>query len=57
MMDVNSIEVPLNIEVAEQLRRLLQKAVRNGYGQIEIIVHPRGIKIVDRTEYHFPRGG
>lgn len=57
MMDTSNIDVPLSAEIAEQLRRLLHKAVRNGYGQIEIAVHPRGIKIVDKTEYHFPRGG
>ena len=39
--------------MAEQLRRLLYKAVRNGYGQIEIDDHPHGIKIVDRSEYRF----
>jgi len=43
-------DVPLSAEMAEQLRRLLQQATRNGYGQIEITVNPRGVKIVDRTE-------
>lgn len=54
MPDKNTaIEVPLSAEMAEQLRRLLHKAVRGGYGQIEITVNPRGVKIVDRTEYRF----
>ena len=48
-----SVEVPLSADMAEQLRRLLHKAVRSGYGQIEITIHPRGVRIVDRTEYRF----
>jgi len=48
-----TVDVPLSAEMAEQLRRLLHKAVRGGYGQIEITVNPRGVKIVDRTEYRF----
>jgi hypothetical protein len=51
------VDVPLSAEMAEQLRRLLEKAMRNGYGQIEITVHPRGVKIVDCTEYHFDWSG
>jgi len=47
------VEVPLSPELAEQLRRLLHKATRGGYGQIEITVNPRGVRIVDRTEYRF----
>jgi len=39
--------------MAEQLRRLLHKATRAGYGQIEITVNPRGVRIVDTTEYRF----
>lgn len=50
---ISTVEVPLSDEMAEQLRRLLHKAVRTGYGQIEITVNPRGVKIVDRTEYRF----
>ena len=54
MLDKNTtVDVPLSAEMAEQLRRLLHKTVRNGHGQIEITVNPRGIKIVDRTEYRF----
>jgi len=52
-----TVDVPLSAEMAEQLRRLLQKATRNGYGQIEITVPPRGVKIVDRTEFHFDWSG
>jgi hypothetical protein len=50
---VTTVDLPLSAEMAEQLRRLLHKAVRTGYGQIEITVNPRGVKIVDRTEYRF----
>ena len=56
MMETNkqtNLDVPLSAEMVEQLRRLLHKAARNGYGQIEITVNPRGVKIVDRTEYRF----
>jgi len=54
MSDKNTaIEVPLSVDMAEQLRRLLHKAVRSGYGQIEITINPRGIKIVERNEYRF----
>ena len=56
MMETNkqtTLDVPLSAEMVEQLRRLLHKATRNGYGQIEITVNPRGVKIVDRTEYRF----
>ena len=48
-----TVDVPLSAEMAEQLRRLLEKAMRNGYGQIEITVNPRGVRIVDTTEYRF----
>ena len=48
-----TIELPLTRGVAEQLQRLLHKAVELGYGQIEITINPRGIKIIDHTEYRF----
>ncbi len=48
-----TVELPLSADMAEQLRRLLHKAVRSGYGQIEITINPRGIKIVERNEYRF----
>ena len=48
-----TVDVPLSSEMAEQLRRLLHKAMRSGYGQIEITINPRVIKIVDRTEYRY----
>ena len=50
-----TVDVPLSAEMAEQLRRLLHKAMRSGYGQIEITINPRVIKIVDRTEYRYDR--
>ena len=53
MIETTTLEAPLSAEMAEQLRRLLHKAVRSGYGQIEITVNPRGVRIVDRTEYRF----
>lgn len=43
--------------MAEQLRRLRHKAVRSGYGQIEITINPRGVRIVDLTEYRFDWSG
>jgi hypothetical protein len=49
------VDIPLSAEMAEQLRRLLHKAIRSGYGQIEITINPRVIKIVDRTEYRYDR--
>ena len=50
-----TVDVPLSAEMAEQLRRLLHKAMRSGYGQIEITINPHVIKIVDRTEYRYDR--
>lgn len=52
-----TVDLPLSAEMAEQLRRLLHKAVRSGYGQIEITINPRGVRIVDLTEYRFDWSG
>ena len=52
-----TVDLPLSAEMAEPLRRLLHKAVRTGYGQIEITINPRGVRIVDLTEYRFDWSG
>lgn len=52
-MQQSVVQLPIPEEIAEQLRRLFEKARRNGYGQIDITIHPKGIKIVETTEYRF----
>ena len=49
-----NVLLPLNTQMTEILKRLLYRAVTDGYGQIEITITPQMVKIVDRTEHRLP---
>lgn len=47
------ITVPLDRDMALQLERLLQEAAQRGFGQVQIIINTRGVKLIDQSEYRF----
>jgi len=50
---ITPVLLPLSQEMAETLKRLLNRAVRDGHGQIEITITPKEVRIVDRMEHRF----
>jgi len=45
--------LPLTPEMTETLKRLLNRAVHDGHGQITITVMPREVRIVETNEKRF----
>lgn len=45
--------LPLNQEMTEALKRILNRAVSEGHGQITITISTQQVKIVDLAEHRF----
>lgn len=45
------VVLPLTPEALATLKKALMRAVREGYGTIEIVISPANIKITDKAEY------
>ena len=45
--------LPLNQEMTETLKRILNRAVSEGHGQITITISTQQVKIVDLAEHRF----
>ena len=55
MSDTTNNAAANTTDVSEKVFRLMQKAVKKGYGRIEIVVTPDWIKVMDTTETYFKR--
>lgn len=45
------VVLPLTPEALATLKKALMRAVREGYGTIEIVISPASIRITDKAEY------
>jgi uncharacterized protein YvpB len=47
------VVLPLTPEALATLKKALMRAVREGYGTIEIVISPASIRITDKAEYKY----